>query len=47
MRLSIPVSAFVAAIAGFGGTLAIVIAAANAVGATQLETASMVTAVCQ
>ena len=34
MRLSIPVSAFVAAIVGFGGTLALIIAAANAVGAT-------------
>lgn len=46
MRLSIPSSAFVAAIVGFGGTLAIVIAAAQAVGATQLETASWVTALC-
>lgn len=46
MRVSIPVSAFVAAIVGFGGTLAIIIAAANAVGATQLETASWVTAIC-
>lgn len=46
MRLSIPTSAFVAAIVGFGGTLAIVIAAANAVGATQLQTASWVTALC-
>ncbi|MEI9426978.1 benzoate/H(+) symporter BenE family transporter [Mesorhizobium sp. Cs1299R1N3] len=46
MRLSIPVSAFVAAIVGFGGTLAIVIAAAKAVGATQVETASGVTAIC-
>ncbi|MFC5385847.1 benzoate/H(+) symporter BenE family transporter [Aquamicrobium segne] len=46
MRLSIPVSAFVAAIVGFGGTLAIVIAAATAVGATQLQTASWVTALC-
>lgn len=46
MRLSIPSSAFVAAIVGFGGTLAIVIAAANAVGATQAETASWVTALC-
>lgn len=46
MRLSIPVSAFVAAIVGFGGTLAIVIAAASAVGATQAETASWVTALC-
>ncbi|MET3661778.1 benzoate/H(+) symporter BenE family transporter [Aquamicrobium ahrensii] len=46
MRISIPVSAFVAAIVGFGGTLAIVIAAAAAVGATQLQTASWVTALC-
>jgi benzoate membrane transport protein len=46
MRASIPVSAFVAAIVGFGGTLAIIIAAANAVGASQVETASWVTALC-
>lgn len=46
MRLSIISSAFVASIVGFGGTLAIVIAAANAVGATQLQTASWVTALC-
>lgn len=46
MRLSIPVSAFVAAIVGFGGTLAIIIAAAAAVGASQAETASWVTAIC-
>lgn len=46
MRASIPVSAFVAAIVGFGGTLALIIAAANAVGATQAETASWVTAIC-
>lgn len=46
MRLSIPVSAFVAAIVGFGGTLAIIIAAAAAVGATQVQTASWVTALC-
>ena len=46
MRISIPVSAFVAAIVGFGGTLAIVIAAADAVGATRLQTASWVTALC-
>jgi benzoate membrane transport protein len=46
MRLSIPASAFVAAIVGFGGTLAIIIAAATAVGATQVETASWVTALC-
>ena len=46
MRLSIPASAFVASIVGFGGTLALIIAAARAVGATGLETASMVTALC-
>lgn len=46
MRLSIPASAFVASIVGFGGTLALIIAAANAVGATTLQTASMVTALC-
>lgn len=46
MRISVPVSAFVAAIVGFGGTLAIIIAAANAVGATPQQTASMVTALC-
>ncbi len=46
MPLSIPVSAFVAAIVGFGSTLALIIAAADAVGATHLETASWVTAIC-
>lgn len=46
MRLSIPASAFVASVVGFGGTLALIIAAARAVGATGLETASMVTALC-
>ena len=46
MRLSVPVSAFVAAIVGFGGTLALIIAAADAVGATRAETASWVTAIC-
>jgi benzoate membrane transport protein len=46
MRLSIPVSAFVAAIVGFGGTLALIIAASDAVGATQSQTASAVTALC-
>lgn len=46
MRISIPISAFVAAIVGFGGTLAIIIAAAEAVGASQIQTASWVTAIC-
>lgn len=46
MRPSIISSAFVASIVGFGGTLAIIIAAADAVGATQAQTASWVTALC-
>ncbi|MBX3581903.1 MAG: benzoate/H(+) symporter BenE family transporter [Rhizobiaceae bacterium] len=46
MRASIFASAFVAAIVGFGGTLAIIIAASDAVGATQAQTASAVTALC-
>jgi benzoate membrane transport protein len=46
MRLSVPSSAFVAAIVGFGGTLALIISAATAVGASSAETASWVTAIC-
>lgn len=46
MRLSIPASAFVAAIVGFSSTLALIIAAATAVGATHAETAGWVTAIC-
>lgn len=46
IRASVPTAAFVTAIVGFGGTLAIIIAAAQAVGATQAETASWVTALC-
>lgn len=46
IRPSVPTAAFVTAIVGFGGTLAIIIAAAQAVGATQAETASWVTALC-
>ncbi|MGN7772250.1 benzoate/H(+) symporter BenE family transporter [Phyllobacterium sp. 22552] len=46
MRFSVIASAVVAAVVGFGGTLALVIAAANALGATQAETASWVTANC-
>ncbi len=46
MRLSIPISAFVAAVVGFGSTLALIVAAANALGATRDQTASMVTALC-
>ena len=46
MRLSIPSHALVAAIVGFSSTLALIIAAADAVGASQAQTASMVTALC-
>jgi len=46
MRFSIFSSAFVAAIVGFGSTLALLIAAAQALGATQDQTASWVTAIC-
>lgn len=46
MRLSIIVSAVVAALVGFGGTLAIIVAAARAVGASPAQTSSWVTALC-
>jgi benzoate membrane transport protein len=46
MRASIPASAFVASIVGFGGTLALIIAAAQAVHASEAQTASWVTAIC-
>ena len=46
MRLSVAVSAVVAALVGFGGTLAIVVAAARAVGAGPAQTSSWVAALC-
>ena len=46
MRFSVVVSAVVAALVGFGGTLAIVVAAARAVGADAAQTSSWVTALC-
>ncbi|WP_079212497.1 benzoate/H(+) symporter BenE family transporter [Brucella pituitosa] len=46
MRFSVFASSAVAAIVGFGSTLALIVAAANVLGATQAETASWVTAVC-
>lgn len=46
MRFSVLASASIAAIVGFGGTLALIIAAAATLGATQTETASWVTALC-
>lgn len=46
MRLSVVSAAIVAALVGIAGALAIVLSAAAAVGATQAETTSWVTALC-
>ncbi|MFS8039271.1 benzoate/H(+) symporter BenE family transporter [Xanthobacter sp. AM11] len=46
MRVSLLVSAFVAALVGFGGTLALVLAAAAAVGASPAQASSWVCALC-
>jgi benzoate membrane transport protein len=46
MRLSIITSAIVAALVGFGSTIALIIAAAQAVGATPAQTSSWVAALC-
>ncbi len=46
MRASVVINALVAAIVGFGGTLALIIAAANALGADRSQTASWVSAIC-
>ena len=46
MRISILSSALVAAVVGFASTLALLIAAAQALGATPAQTASWVTAIC-
>lgn len=46
MRSSVIIAAVVAAIVGFGSTVAVIIAAARAVGASDAETASWVGSVC-
>ncbi|MBM3533272.1 MAG: benzoate/H(+) symporter BenE family transporter [Alphaproteobacteria bacterium] len=46
MRGSVVVSAVVAVIVGFGGTLALIVAAAQSVGASPAETSSWVAALC-
>ncbi|MFG1300676.1 benzoate/H(+) symporter BenE family transporter [Xanthobacter sp. V3C-3] len=46
MRTSVVVSAFVAALVGFGGTLPLILAAAAAVGASPAEASSWVAAIC-
>jgi benzoate membrane transport protein len=46
MRLSVVTSAVVAALVGFGSTIAIIIAAAQAVGANAAQTSSWVAALC-
>lgn len=46
MRMSMIAAAVVAALVGYGSTIALVLAAARAVGATEAQTASWVLAVC-
>ena len=46
MRASVIISALVAVLVGFGGSLAIVLAAANALGASEAQTSSWVAALC-
>jgi benzoate membrane transport protein len=46
MRVSVIISAFVAVLVGFGGSVAVVIAAAEAVQATQAQTASWIAVLC-
>jgi len=46
MRLSIVVSAFVAALVGFGGSVAIVLAAADALGASDGQKATWISVLC-
>ena len=46
MRASVVISAFVAVLVGFGGSVAIVLAAAKAVGASPEQTSSWIAALC-
>lgn len=46
MRLSVVLSALVAVLVGFGGTIALVVTAAQSVDATAAQTTSWVTAIC-
>ncbi len=46
MRISVIASAVVAALVGFAGTLAIIVSAAQAVGATPAQTSSWVAGLC-
>jgi benzoate membrane transport protein len=46
MRASIVITALVAVLVGFGGSVAIVLSAAKAVGATPVETSSWIAALC-
>ncbi|WP_040485298.1 benzoate/H(+) symporter BenE family transporter [Lutibaculum baratangense] len=46
MRLSVIASALVASLVGFGGTLALIVAAAQSLGASDGETSSWVAAIC-
>ena len=46
MRASVVISAVVAVLVGFGGTVAVVLAAAKAVGASPEQTSSWIAALC-
>ena len=46
MRASVVISAIVAVLVGFGGSVAVILAAANAVGASAAQTSSWVTGLC-
>lgn len=46
MRISVPSSAFVAAIVGFGGTLALILSAADGLGASPAQKTSLAAALC-
>ena len=46
MRASVVISAFVAVLVGFGGSVAVILAAADAVGTTPAQTSSWVAALC-
>ena len=46
MRVSVVISALIAVLVGFGGSVAVVIAAAEAVQATQAQTASWIAVLC-
>ena len=46
MRASVIISALVAVLVGFGGSVAVVLAAAKAVGASDIQTSSWIAMLC-